>query len=80
MDARTPGRLYTAQIASESQLPSKQTPYSADQLLPSLWNSYTRLTFLNKRAKERVTVDMDLYFQWGEQQLHFPGLVVAEVK
>lgn len=51
------------------------------ELFPSLWNSFSRITLVNKTDKERLTFDVDLRFKTLENEIwnenHF---VVAEVK
>lgn len=55
-------------------------PYAADAMQPRLWNSYRRITLVNRAMSERVTLDIDLCFDWAGRSVGFPGLVVAEVK
>jgi hypothetical protein len=55
-------------------------PYKVDELSPRLWNRYLRITLVNKRDKERVTLDIDLNFEWGQQKIGAPSIVIAEVK
>ena len=55
-------------------------PYTAEDLAPRLWNSYTRITLASKSACERVTLDLDLSFDGAGQRLDLPGIVIAEVK
>lgn len=65
---------FTAEFVDE------HCPYTAEELTPRLWNSYTRITLASKTACERVTLDLDLSFAWGGQQAGLPGIVIAEVK
>ncbi len=37
-------------------------PYPADELTPSLWNHYTRITLVSKQRAERVTLDLDVTY------------------
>ena len=55
-------------------------PTPAAALTPKLWNYCTRVTLVNKSRPERVTLDMDLAFAWGEDRAVTPGVVIAEVK
>ena len=41
----------------------KQTPFRADELLPSLINSFERITLINNQQTERVTLDFNLHFR-----------------
>jgi hypothetical protein len=55
-------------------------PYNALELIPTLWNTYTRVTLASKSHCERVTLDLDLAFAWQGQKLALPTIAVAEVK
>jgi hypothetical protein len=55
-------------------------PYNVAELSPRLWNRYMRITLVNKHDQERVTLDIDLSFEWRGQRVAVPMLVVAEVK
>jgi len=55
-------------------------PYDAAQLVPKLWNSFTRITLVNTTQAERLTLDFDLAFHWGRRQIALPGVAIAEVK
>jgi hypothetical protein len=54
-------------------------PYAVDELAPCLWNSYSRITLVNRNIAERVTLDIDLNY-WFNRRAALPGLVIAEVK
>jgi hypothetical protein len=49
-------------------------------LHPVMWNSFHRITLVNKREKERLTLDFDLKFKWDDQVHNFDNLVIAELK
>ena len=49
-------------------------------LQPKMWNSFSRLTLVHKELNERLTLDMDLTFSWGEEHRMFDQLVIAELK
>ncbi len=55
-------------------------PLDVHQLQPTLWNSFTRVTLVNKQCCERVTLDVDIAFSAGKRSAHLDGLAVAEVK
>lgn len=57
-----------AVIGSEVNLESK------------LWNSFDRITLVNKKEKERLTLDMNLAFQAGEVEGSYNHIVIAELK
>jgi hypothetical protein len=56
------------------------TSFTPDMLEPSLWVFFSRMTFVNRNMKERLTIDTDLHFKLGQQEKHYPGLVIAELK
>ena len=56
------------------------SPLDGAELEPKLWNTFTRLTLVNKHACERVTLDIDLTFYAADQVVQLNGLAVAEVK
>ncbi|MFM2207864.1 MAG: hypothetical protein RL213_1839 [Bacteroidota bacterium] len=49
-------------------------------LQPRLWVNYVRITFVNKRSQERLTVDTGLNFVEDGRKVSYDGLVIAEVK
>ncbi|MBX2998368.1 MAG: VTC domain-containing protein [Caldilineaceae bacterium] len=55
-------------------------PYPATDLQPCLWNRYLRATLANKEANERVTLDFEISFAWGEREACCGEIVIAEVK
>ncbi|MCH2233761.1 MAG: polyphosphate polymerase domain-containing protein [Crocinitomicaceae bacterium] len=50
------------------------------ELEAKLWNSFGRITLVNKVEKERLTLDLNLCFSWKEQDLVFNEIVIAELK
>lgn len=55
-------------------------PYEPAELLPVLWNSFARITLVSKRRAERLTLDFDLSFQAGLEEMALPGIAIAEMK
>ena len=55
-------------------------PYNSRELKPKLWNTFTRITLVNRKQCERVTLDVDLAFFTAKKQTRLNGIVVAEVK
>ncbi len=55
-------------------------PNEPGALLPVLGNSFTRITLVSRHRPERLTLDFDLAFHRGEEQVSVPGLAIAEVK
>ena len=50
------------------------------QLQPSLWNHFKRITLVNKTAKERVTIDLNLSFSINNIKKTYENLVIVELK
>ena len=51
-----------------------------EELRPALWNHFTRFTFVNRRAPERLTMDLDLTFSDPAKHRSLGDIVVAELK
>ncbi len=58
----------------------QHTTRAADALEPKLWNEYVRMTLVSKLRPERVTLDMNLRYQWKSDFVALPGLVIVEIK
>ncbi|NCP84736.1 MAG: polyphosphate polymerase domain-containing protein [Bacteroidetes bacterium] len=50
------------------------------QLYPFLWNHFNRFTLVSKTEKERVTIDLNLSYNFEESAKSFNKLVIIEVK
>jgi hypothetical protein len=55
-------------------------PQNNQLLQPKMWNHFTRITLVSKTLSERVTLDIDLSFQWKDTIVPMRNLVIAEVK
>ena len=49
-------------------------------LSPQLWNYYKRITLIAQNKKERLTLDVDLRFEWEGETHVYRSVVIAEVK
>ncbi|MBK9626200.1 MAG: polyphosphate polymerase domain-containing protein [Flavobacteriales bacterium] len=49
-------------------------------LHPTLWNHFTRYTFVNKHSPERLTMDVDLRYSDPAGERVLGGVVIAELK
>jgi hypothetical protein len=47
---------------------------------PKLWNNFGRITLVDTTAGERLTIDTDITFQYGNRHAGVPELVIIEVK
>ena len=56
--------------------------FNGQEIVPTLWNSFTRLTLVHKTANERLTIDLDLGFKSfsDHREENLPHLIIAEVK
>jgi hypothetical protein len=59
---------------------TETSPYTADDLCPTLWNTYTRATLVSRTRAERVTLDLNVEYTWEGESLPLSGIVIAEVK
>ncbi len=83
------GRTDKARIRVEAipeQLSAEQLAFvhsatgKAEVLVPSLWNHFTRYTFVNRHTPERLTMDIGLSFSDPKGQRPLGPIVVAELK
>ncbi|WP_339662556.1 polyphosphate polymerase domain-containing protein [uncultured Polaribacter sp.] len=49
-------------------------------LKPSLWNGFNRITLVNLKNKERVTLDLNLSYSMNDVEKDFSNLVIVELK
>lgn len=56
------------------------TTSKAYELAPSLWNDFNRITLVNLKNKERVTIDLNLSYTMDILEKDYDDLVVIEVK
>lgn len=56
------------------------TPFITSNLSPSLTNSFSRITLVNKNFNERCTIDFNLTFKFGQNQIILHNLIIAEIK
>ncbi len=50
------------------------------ELVPTLWNHFTRYTFVNRHRPERLTMDVGMRFADANGREELNGVVVAELK
>lgn len=55
-------------------------PYPAGDLTPKLWNHFRRVTLVNRRSAERLTLDFGISFRAGSAEIMLPGIAIAEIK
>lgn len=54
--------------------------YHGEQLELKMSNSFNRITLCNKRFTERITIDTNIHFFNGTQDVYLPYLSIIEVK
>lgn len=70
----------------EESLSNKSTDFiksitgSDMDLVPKHWNTYNRITFVNKKIKERLTIDTDFNFKGNDNKGEISNMIIAEVK
>ncbi|MEN9699108.1 MAG: hypothetical protein RLZZ301_306 [Bacteroidota bacterium] len=50
------------------------------QLVPTMWNAFQRITLVSKTSKERLTLDFNISFHMEGVRRDFKQLVIAELK
>ncbi len=53
---------------------------SPDSLKPVIWNTFRRITLVNKGSNERITIDLGLSFFNQTNSLQLPHLAIVEIK
>lgn len=79
--ARMPVEAFSDQLLPEqiafvkAQLGNDDNP-----LVPQISNNFSRITLVNKNTRERVTIDLFIYFKKDQLEHFLDELVIAEVK
>ena len=55
-------------------------PFETCNLEPKIWNTFSRITLVNKERCERVTIDVDISFFTANRVARLEGIAIAEVK
>ncbi len=55
-------------------------PYDYSKFKPVLINEYKRITLVSTTSPERITLDVDLSYHSGSEDLALPEIVIAELK
>lgn len=64
----------------ERKFIKKITPYKGKMLYPALNSSFSRITLVNTHMPERITIDVNLNYEYSGKCAGLPNLVVAEIK
>lgn len=76
---QTPGMVESL-TGEAREFVSAHCPVSVDLLEPCIWNSFVRITMVNKHRRERLTLDIDYRHSWRGWEQGLPGIAIAEVK
>jgi len=77
---RIPTIGFEENFTSEQMQFLSQQLQSESQLVPTMWNSFQRITLINKTLNERLTFDFNINFQHQNTERNFRNLVIAELK
>jgi len=59
---------------------SKNTTYVPEMLNPVLFSTFERMTLVNSDIQERITIDINPAWYFGDQRITLPNIVIMEVK
>jgi len=71
---------FEKEMSAENKAFIDRTTALNKTLEPKLWNTFNRITFVNNQLKERLTIDYNLHFEFGEDHLELPHVIIAELK
>ncbi|WP_442481870.1 polyphosphate polymerase domain-containing protein [Aeoliella sp. SH292] len=77
---RVPIEAITQQLTDEAESLVLALDRRAPKLLPQMWTHFSRITLVGLAGIERVTIDLDLRFEAGDQLRQVPGAMIVEVK
>ncbi|MBN2612245.1 MAG: polyphosphate polymerase domain-containing protein [Bacteroidales bacterium] len=76
---KTP-KLETRLTEESKKFIYENSPMAPESLEPKVYTSFNRLTLVNNKLTERITIDYNLYFENGHVHKDLPKLAIAEVK
>lgn len=59
---------------------ASETSLKDEQIVPSLTNSYHRITLISNQKDERITIDSNLIYHQNSHEQHMENLVIIELK
>jgi hypothetical protein len=68
------------ELPLESQDFVEKNVANLGKINPTMWNEYNRITLVSTKRKERLTLDINIKFNWQEKHREFDSLVIAELK
>jgi hypothetical protein len=76
---QVPHHLQNLETLDRSWLPP-HFPYDFGATQAVVWNRFQRVTLASFEHQERITLDMDIQFGCGGQELQYTGLCIVEIK
>lgn len=73
-------QLETVLTGESKKFINENSPITPELLEPKVYTSFNRLTLVNKKLTERITIDYNLNFENGHVNKALPKLAIAEVK
>ncbi|NJO92704.1 MAG: hypothetical protein HC831_29850, partial [Chloroflexia bacterium] len=64
----------------EAEFIREYSPFTCDELIPSLANKFSRITLVSKGFNERCTIDTNLHFNMFDNHVDLHNLAVLEIK
>lgn len=55
-------------------------PHNIDALYGRLFSYYSRITLVSRHSAERVTIDLDLSFEWEDRRKLLTNVAIVEIK
>lgn len=77
---RTEINDFETELSDNSEKFISEITNSSNKLAPSLQNNFNRITLVNFKDKERVTIDLNLTYTLNEQKISYSKLVIIELK
>jgi hypothetical protein len=72
---------FETELTSESMKFIKaNSPVDSKQLEPKIYTTFLRMTLVNKKLTERITIDHNLVFENGHVHKNLPRLAIVEIK
>jgi hypothetical protein len=59
---------------------SKYTDYTPEMLQPALYSSFERITLASDAIRERITIDLNPTWRFGDQRISLSNIAIIEVK
>ncbi len=71
---------FANEISTDQNTFLEKTTHQHFDLKPIIWNNFHRITLVNKKTPERVTIDTGIGFEYNNEKTSFNHLVIGEIK